>query len=319
MAPPLNADEGYASPRLRATLERSAQLAEQLGDERLHLVSLVGLFAVRYVQGDIAESYRIAERALELGAAHPDVVGQAHFALGGAGTSLGRHEEGIEHLEKAHELSLPHPPSLVGTRPEVHARAWCAHPLWLLGRDEEALQWCEWAIERAEAVGHPYSVAVALSYAGITHQLRRDRDRTAEFSARSRELCTRHGFAYYREWSSVLGGWSLGGHAGADQIELGLRALRLQGALARQPYYMGLFAETLLEMGQGERAHGVLDGALAAAAEHQDRWWLPELHRLKSRLVSGEASLRHLRLAREIATEHGSVALLARLDEEESR
>ena len=62
MSLPLNALEGYASPSLRETLERSAVLAERLDEPRLLVLTLVALFAVRFVQGDVAESYRIGER-----------------------------------------------------------------------------------------------------------------------------------------------------------------------------------------------------------------------------------------------------------------
>ena len=66
MAAPLNAQYGYASTEVQAVLERTRDLAERLGDTRLQLISLVGLFGTRFVQGHVAESYEIAQRSLEL-------------------------------------------------------------------------------------------------------------------------------------------------------------------------------------------------------------------------------------------------------------
>ncbi len=183
MAAPLTAQYGYASTELQGVLERVRDLAEQLGDTRVQLLSLVGLFAVRYVQGNIAESYEIANRSLELGQLHPDVEGQAHLAVAGSATTLGLHEQSLPHFELAHQLCYDAVPAIVGTRFEVHARAWSAHALWLVGREAEALHWCDWAIMRAEEMDHPYSLAVALAYAAITHQLRGDAERTIEFAA----------------------------------------------------------------------------------------------------------------------------------------
>jgi tetratricopeptide (TPR) repeat protein len=312
MAAPLNAQHGYASAELQAVLERTRDLAERLGDTRLQLISLVGLFGVRYVQGHVAESHEMAQRSLELSHLHPDVTGQAHFAVAGSATGLGRHEQSLRHFTLAHELCYDAVPALVGTRIEVHARAWSAHALWLLGRDEDALHWCDWAIARAEEVEHPYSLAVALAYAAITHQLRGDVDRTLEFARRVQELCDHYEFAYYRHWGPILAGWCAGGTAGADQIRDGLRRLRDEGALARQPYYLSLLAQTLLSAGQHDAAGAVLESAQAAAAVHDERWWLPELYRLDARRHRGAAAAGLLRRAVTLAEQQGAVALARR-------
>jgi DNA-binding SARP family transcriptional activator len=312
MAAPLNARYGYACPELQETFERAGQLAGQLGDSRVQLLSLVGLFAVRYVRGDIAESHEIALRALALSERHPDVAGQAHWSVAGSATSLGQHEASLPHFELAHELCADQPPALVGTRAEVHARAWSAHPLWLLGREAEALHWSDWAITRAADIDHPYSLALALSYAAITHQLRGDVPRTAEFARRVQEICARYDFAYYGNWGLILGGWCQGGADGAAQIRMGVTRLRDQGALTRQPYYLGLLAETLLRSGQGDAAGVVLDAARTAAAVHDDRWWLPELYRLAAQRQPGPAGTELLGRALDLAGQHGSRALAAR-------
>jgi DNA-binding SARP family transcriptional activator len=312
MAAPLNAQYGYACAELQDVLTRAGELAAQLGDSRVQLLSLVGLFAVRYVRGDISESHDIARRALALGERHPDEAGQAHLAVAGTATSLGQHEASLPHFELAHELCADQPPALVGTRMEVHARAWSAHPLWLVGREAEALHWADWAITRASEMDHPYSLAVALSYAAITHQLRGDVPRTAEFARQVQEICARYDFAYYGNWGLILDGWCQGGTDGAGQIRAGLARLRDQGALARQPYYLGLLADTLLRSGQGDAAGVVLNTARAAAAIHQDRWWLPELYRLDARRQPGPAGTGLLDRAIALAGEHGSRALAAR-------
>jgi DNA-binding SARP family transcriptional activator len=312
MAAPLNAQYGYASAELQAGFERVRDLAERLGDTRLQLISLVGLFGVRFVQGHVAESYEIARRSLELSHQHTDVAGQAHFAVAGSATSLGRHEQSLRHFALAHELCYGAAPALVGTRLEVHARAWSAHALWLLGRDEDALHWCDWATARAEEVEHPYSLAVALAYGAITHQLRGDVDRALDSARRVQEICARYEFAYYDHWGLILAGWCAGGTAGIDQIREGLGRLRDQGALARQPYYLALLAETLMSAGQPDAAGAVLESARAAAAIHDDRWWLPELYRLDARRHRGAAAGDLLGRAITLAEQQGAVALIHR-------
>ena len=109
------------------------------------LISLVGLFGTSLVQGHLAESYEIAQRSLELSHLHPNVAGPAHFVMDSSSTSLGLHERSVRQLALAHDL-LRRGAVVVGTHVEVHAQAWSAHALWLLGHDEDARHWCEWAI-----------------------------------------------------------------------------------------------------------------------------------------------------------------------------
>ena len=320
MAAPLTAQYGYASADLQAVLERARDLADGLGDSRVKLLSLVALFAVRFVQGHVAESYDLAQHSLELSHLHPDVMGQAHFAVAGAATSLARHQQSLPHFALAHELCYEAAvPALVGTRVEVHARAWSAHALWHLGRDEEALHWCDWAIARAEEIGHPFSLAVALSYAAMTHQFRRDVPQTLEYARRVQEICARYDFAYYGNWAPILAGWCTGGQDGAEQIRAGLGQLRDQGAMARHPYYLSLLAETLMSAGQPGAAGAVLKSARAAAAVHDDRSWLPELYRLDGLRTPGPAGMDLLGRAVAVAEQQGSQALLRRATEELAR
>ena len=125
MAAPLNAQHGYASTELQAVFERAGELAGQLGDTRVQLLGLVGLFAVRYVQGHIGESHDIACRALALSPRHPDLAGQAHFAVAGSATSLGQHKSRCR--TSSWPMSGARTSRRAGRHPhQVHARGWSA-------------------------------------------------------------------------------------------------------------------------------------------------------------------------------------------------
>jgi len=314
MSAPLNARFGYASTRLQVALERAESLSAGLGEQRLRLLSLVGLFAVKFVQGHTEESYAIGRRCLELSPGHPDVLGQAHFAFAGGAASLGRLAEAIEHFELVPALTLNSPPAVVGTRPEVHARAWSAHPLLLVGRGREARHWASWAIERAQEVDHPYSLAIALAYAAITAQMDGDRATADLLAGRTVELCDRYGFAYYREWGVILHGWAHGGSVGVEAIRDALRSLDEQGAYARRPYYLSLLAQTLVDEGRRDEGAAALDAAHAAAAARHDVWWLPEILRAQASLGDAALARDRLRDAHALALRHGSTMLAARIE-----
>jgi DNA-binding SARP family transcriptional activator/tetratricopeptide (TPR) repeat protein len=314
MAAPLNARYGYSSPELQRTLERSLELAESLGRKDSALAGLVALFASRFVQGRTADAYQTANRALSMVDPQSELSGPAHFAVGGSAISLGMPADGLRHLELAARLTSGAPSLSVGTRPDVHVLAWAAHAHWLLGHNDEALSSAHGAIKLARAIDHPYSLAVALAYGGITHQMRHDMTELRDIVAELRELCGRYGFAYYREWGLILDGWSSQDESGAGLAQRGIGNLKSAGSFARTPYWLSLLADLQARSDRLADARATLDAALAAAHAHDDVWWLPEVMRMRAAHDDQEAAIARLRSAAQLASSHGSVALLRRCE-----
>jgi DNA-binding SARP family transcriptional activator/tetratricopeptide (TPR) repeat protein len=310
MAAPLNARYGYSSPRLQQALERLIALAGSLGRKDSMVAGMTALWATQFVQGRTADSHRTATRALDLADPESGLSGQAHFAVGGSAVSLGMPAEGLDHLERAGKLASGTVWLSVGTRPDVHGMAWAAHAHWLLGQDDRALGACHEAIRLARAIDHPYSQAVALAYGAITHQMRHDLSELRNTIDELRQLCDRYDFAYYREWALILDGWSRSGPAGIDLARRGISNLRSEGAFARMPYWLSLLADLSAGDGRPGAARATLDAALAAGRVHQDVWWLPEVMRMRAAYDEDQAAIARLLAAAQMASEHGSVALL---------
>lgn len=312
LLPPLNAWRGYADPGLEARERHYYELGERLGRPRAQASAAIALFATTFVSGRTAESGRWAERARELSEDHPDLAGQAHFCVAGAALSLGRVPTSLEQFETACRLSGERDSLPIGTRTAVHARAWWAHALWLAGDDLGAGTAAGDAVRHGRSIAHPYSLAIALGYAAITHQLRDDQDALAGTLDELADLCARYGFAYYRDWAVVLSGRLAGGAGGLATAREGIASLRESGSLARMPYWLSLVADLQLETGDPVAAAGTLDAAAAYAARSDDVWWLPEVLRRRAALDPGERGLRDLRRAEELARAHGSTALVGR-------
>ena len=170
--------------------------------------------------------------------------------MGGSAVSLGKPAEAVHHLRLATQLASGAPSLSTGTRPDVHSQAFAAHAHWLLGHDDDALASCRDAVRLARAIDHPYNLAVALAYGGITYQLRGDRAALQDTVAELTELCQRYQFAYYREWGLILDGWSRPAASGIDLARRGIGNLRASGSFARMPYWLALLADLCARDGQ---------------------------------------------------------------------
>jgi len=73
----------------------------------------------------------------------------------------------------------------------------------------------------------------------------------------------------------------------------GLIALRATGAELHGPYYLALLAEVYGIMGQPESGLTVLAEALTLAETTGDRWYAPELYRLKGALLLQQSADNH--------------------------
>lgn len=271
--PPINACYGYSSPRLRLACERAVELADLLGHRSRMVTATVGLWASRFVEGRMTESYEVAERAVSLVEAGDERFGQAHFSLAGSALHLGRIDSAIEHFTIGYR-AMGEESLSVGTRARVHTAAWWAHALWFAGDTRRAASMAAEATAEARATGHRYSIVVALAYEAITRQLLGERDACAAVSAELQDLCARHQFSYYGEWGRILGGWASEDGGGTRVIDQGLTNLRVQGARARQPYWLGLLAATTPDP---DRAGRLFAQAFADAESQAEQLWVPVL------------------------------------------
>lgn len=310
-AAPLNALYGYSAPRLRDTLERSVALAADLGDRRAEVTGLVGLWSSRFVSGETTAAHATASRALALVDEGADLAGPAHLAVGGSELSLGRPADALHHLDRAAAVGGGHPLT-VGTRSDMHVRAFAAHAHWMLGHDDAALAACREAIDLARATGGSYSLAAALGHGAVTHQLRGDRDALVATVAELEDLCARFDFTYYREWAMALEGWCRGGPEGLDLADRGIDGLTAKAAFVRMPYWLSLRADLAARAGRDGEARATLDAAVAGARERNEGWWLPEVLRLRAAHDDDGAAVERLGAAARLAAHQGSVVLLRR-------
>jgi hypothetical protein len=95
-------------------------------------------------------------------------------------------------------------------------------------------------------LSHPFSQAIALAYAAMLHQFRRDFQTVHELADATLALSTEHGFTYYAAWARIMWGWVRVAQehsaAGLEQLREGIEALQATGGSVRYHYYRALLA-----------------------------------------------------------------------------
>ena len=302
----LNSTGGYAAPDIEDNLNRVFLLSGSSDGREVPVRFLWVTFGLRFMLGDLKGTREAAESALERSATDPSCRCEAHHAMGGMLLSVGELDSSRYHFEaslSAYDERHPQGWALASDL-GVFAHAWYSHALWLLGEEDAALTHAEQGVAMAYRKEHPYSQTVALAYAGMLHQMRRDPDRVLECAEAVVALCERYGFAYYGDWCQILIGWVRGRERPAEGIEIIESALaRLDEirARARRGFYLSLLADTYGRAENRARATSIVDEAIAIALDRGDLWWLPALYLQKSELeplaTRGEARRRGLELA----------------------
>jgi adenylate cyclase len=204
----------------------------------------------------------------------------------------------MEQLERSVSLydAAKHQPLtwLYGGEPGMVVRFYLSWTYWLLGWPERALHECRVAMRLMGEVQHEQSKAYALAGAALLHQYRREAQPVIEYADAVIALAKEQGLALWLAWGAILRGWAL---TELGRIPEGLESIRRSLAATQSaqseiwhPYIFCLLAE-----GYGKLKHpGDGLAALASASElmekNGERYWEPEVHRLRAELLAMEGA-----------------------------
>jgi predicted ATPase len=283
----LQVTEGYAAPAAERAYRRARDLCS---GSATPFPVVWGLWLYHKVRSELAKAQEMADELLALARRlnEPDLALQAHQALGMTAFCRGDPATSLAHTEQVATLydAEQHRTHafLFGHDPSVISKAYGAVVLWLLGHPDAAERQSAEAIEIGRDLS-PTSQAVALHFAAMVHQLRRDIDHTRQCAEACAAIGREHGLSFWRASGAVLSGWAI---AAAGQAEEGLARLRrgmkdwrATGSITYETYYLGLLAEVLTEQRQFDESQRLLDEALALVDRTGEGFWTAELHRLR--------------------------------------
>jgi predicted ATPase len=154
---------------------------------------------------------------------------------------------------------------------------------------DQALTRSHEALTLAEELSHSFRLAYALDFAALLHQLRQGGQAAQERAEAAMTLSTKQGFLLWLAIGTILRGGTLAeqGHGleGIAQMRQGLAVFQEIGAEVGRPYFLALLAEAYGRRGQAEEGLSVLDDALAAVQQTEERWCEAELYRCQGEFI----------------------------------
>jgi predicted ATPase len=291
----LQVTHGYAAPAAEPTYARARVLCEQMQEGPPLFPVLWGLWLFHKVRSELGTARELAERLFGLAQAAQDPAQllQVRQALAVTSLCLGEPAATKEHMEQGVALYDPKRHQghtlLYGQDPGVACRAFGGVALWLLGYPDQAERHSRQAVALGREQGQPSTLALALHFAAMFRQYRREVPAAAESAEATRAIATEHGLSFWRACGEIMRGWTLAEQgapaSGIAQLRQGLTAWKAAGSETYRTYFLALLAEALGKEGQIEEGLGVLAEALAQMQATSERFHGAELHRLQGEFL----------------------------------
>jgi predicted ATPase len=197
----------------------------------------------------------------------------------------------LEHslVDADQQLSAPTRFEGAGQYSVVLRRRFLANILWFMGYPNQALAHHQEALTLAQALAHPLTIANALEGAARLHYLRREVQATRTQAEVAMAYAQQQGVANPLERCRAYAGWAL---AQQGEVAAGIAQMR-EGIAARAAIhrhnmtsmYLAMLSETYGNASQPEEGLRLLDQTLAHVEAHGERFYEPELHRLRGALL----------------------------------
>jgi predicted ATPase len=203
---------------------------------------------------------------------------------------MGAFVESRIHLERTLAICAAEPAAIAayrrfGTDDQSNALSFLAPTLLLLGYPEQCAVAVGQTISRAQAIGHAYSAALALSHVAFLGTIGCDPERAAAHADEAISLSIEHGLASPGHRARFFRGALL---AQNGDLESGIELMRTAMAATdrnaernRRTLYLSHLASTHVSLGQPTVALDLLDEAIQTAEMTSERFFEAELHRLR--------------------------------------
>jgi len=289
----LATSRGYAAPEVETSNRAALELSAQLNDPELQFPALMFDWAFHQMRRDLETAAQTAQRVLQLAnrAGDPFMIVHGNYASGAVSLFRGEIGAAVEKFEHARTVYKPRQLRQEPQDPGVVALSFLSLALWLAGYQDQALGVSNEAMSLARQLGHPLSLAVALTYRALLHLCRREAARALEISEEAQKLTYQRGFQYWSALASTYRGIAIAHTARRDEgisiILEGIGSYRATGSELGAALIMVGLGSSYLNADRIEEVLTTVAQGLANTERTGARLSNAELYRLR-----GEALLR---------------------------
>lgn len=291
----LQVAQGYAAPEAERAYARARMLCEQTPEAGKLFRVLWGLWMFHYVRPDLPQARELADQLFTLAnkTQEPAQFLHAREALTTTSFSLGEQVAATEHMKQAIALyDLKRHGRLTddyGQDPAVVCLSFGAVALWLLGYPDQAVQRSRQAVALGEELRNPNTLVLALYFAAMLKQCRRDGAEFEASAAAITAIANEHGLWFWLAGGLVMGGWALVEKGmwdgGIAKLRQGMAAWMATNGATHRTYHLTMLAETLARAGEIEEGLRVLAEALTLMHDTGEGFHGAELYRLRGELL----------------------------------
>ena len=275
---------------------RVLELAETFGDIQYQLRALYGLWLYKILVCEYRAALALAQRFLRVAESSDGVpdVAAGYRMISMALHYLGDQAGTREYAERGLQLPIADDhraqTARYGVDQNVGTLVLLARSLWLLGFPDQAMQVAQASVDKAAEVGHANSTCLAVADgACVVAVWIGDVAASDRFAAMLADYAERHTLGVWRTYSSAMRGRVLAQNGGAAEgialLRAALNDLRDTPHDIRFQLYLVWLAEALWIDGQFNDALDAIDQTLERAERTEERWYLPELLRIRGELL----------------------------------
>jgi tetratricopeptide (TPR) repeat protein len=276
--------------------DRAFALSHHLTNSPRLFAALWGLHEFHLVRSEYERSLHTAQECLSIAqrSDDPALLLQAHHALWGVYAFMNCYSAAIEHVnqglliyncEQHHLLTLHY----AGHDPGHCGLSIASISLWLAGYPQQARQRLQEAIELAEHLSVPSSLADAAFNHAMVYQLLGDIAATLHWSEITMRRSIDHDYRLGQAMGTALAGWAMAKQgeyaAGLNLLQQGIAQWQREGMRNMQTYLSALWIEACCAAGRV--AEGIA-GAVEAhdfLVEFDEHFYEPEIYRLHGDLL----------------------------------
>jgi class 3 adenylate cyclase/predicted ATPase len=297
LGPCLIATQGPASSTAVASFARGRELCARLGDAPEYLQIMFWLATGSVIRGELPRAREVTATLLGLAEARNDRpmlinairgLGMILLFMGYVVDARGLTERAVEAFTASNEAEKL-AARAAGQDAGAAGLALMSWALWILGDVDMAAAQMAAALQRADAVAHPHTLAYACYYASILHALRGEPAIAYRHAERCLTLSEEHGFRHWQGLSRAIRGICmtlLDPSAGTlEEVRGALDQYRGAGYQLGITALYVLLCPALLLRHEADAALEVIEQGLSAASHNGERIFEAELYRLKARVL----------------------------------